>query len=446
LLLRRHQLQRDRAGPLADGGLAPVLDEAPAAGGREGAGGILGRVEVAPGEAHVGPEGAHALDLQGVRGLGGEHRQRQRPRAARVGHRLAEVAGAGAHQLPVARVAREEQLGAAALERADRVHRLDLEDQPHAQLVGQRLALELRRGEEHRIDQAGGRLDPLQQDAGLLRHRRASLARRGALGSLGRVAGGGHAPPLEVAMPLSEVELRVLGALVEKERTTPEAYPLSTQALVTACNQRTSRDPVTDHHLLEVRDAVQRLRDRGLAATVQEIGDRVPKHRHLLARAWTLDETELALLAVLILRGEQTAAELRARASATAGSPTSPASRRPWRDGAARPGDGAQRRPRAGPGAGPLGAHAGRRRGAAAAARARDAPGARGRRRRVGRRARPPTTTHRRRGRAQPRAADGLERASRRSRQRVAELEARLRGTPDARPRRGAGVAHPGRT
>ena len=114
-------------------------------------------------------------------------------------------------------------------------------------------------------------------------------------------------------MPLSEVELRVLGALVEKERTTPEAYPLSTQALVTACNQRTSRDPVTDHHLLEVRDAVLRLRDRGLAATVQEVGDRVPKHRHLLTRAWTLDETELALLAVLILRGEQTAAELRAR-------------------------------------------------------------------------------------------------------------------------------------
>lgn len=122
-------------------------------------------------------------------------------------------------------------------------------------------------------------------------------------------------------MPLSDVELRVLGALVEKERTTPEAYPPSTQALVTACNQRTSRDPVTDHHLLEVRDTVQRLRDRGLAATVQEVGDRVPKHRHLLARAWTLDETELALLAVLILRGEQTAAELRARSERYGGIP-----------------------------------------------------------------------------------------------------------------------------
>ncbi len=122
-------------------------------------------------------------------------------------------------------------------------------------------------------------------------------------------------------MPLSEVELRVLGALVEKERTTPEAYPLSTQALVTACNQRTSREPVTDHHLQDVRDAVNRLRDRGLAATVQEVGDRVPKHRHLLARAWTLDETELALLAVLMLRGAQTAAELRSRSERYGGIP-----------------------------------------------------------------------------------------------------------------------------
>jgi len=122
-------------------------------------------------------------------------------------------------------------------------------------------------------------------------------------------------------MPLSEVELRVLGALVEKERTTPEAYPLSTQALVTACNQRTSREPVTDHHLQDVRDAVNRLRDRGLAATVQDVGDRVPKHRHLLARAWTRDETELALLAVLMLRGEQTAAELRARSERYGGIP-----------------------------------------------------------------------------------------------------------------------------
>jgi len=115
-------------------------------------------------------------------------------------------------------------------------------------------------------------------------------------------------------MALSDIELRVLGALVEKERTTPDAYPLSLQALVTACNQRTNRDPVSDHHLQEVRDALQRLIDRGLAASVQEPTDRVPKHRHVLARALGLDATELALLAVLVLRGAQTAAELRTRA------------------------------------------------------------------------------------------------------------------------------------
>jgi uncharacterized protein len=122
-------------------------------------------------------------------------------------------------------------------------------------------------------------------------------------------------------MPLSDIELRVLGALVEKERTTPDAYPLSMQALVAACNQLTNRDPVSAYHLQEVREAVQRLRDRGLAATVQEVRDRVPKHRHLLARALTSDATELALLAGLLLRGAQTAAELRTRAERYGGIP-----------------------------------------------------------------------------------------------------------------------------
>lgn len=114
-------------------------------------------------------------------------------------------------------------------------------------------------------------------------------------------------------MPLSDVEVRVLGVLVEKERTTPETYPLSTGALHTGCNQRTNRDPVTDLHLREVTEALQRLRDRGLATTVQEVADRVPKHRHLLARALDVDDRELALIAVLMLRGAQTPGELRTR-------------------------------------------------------------------------------------------------------------------------------------
>lgn len=114
-------------------------------------------------------------------------------------------------------------------------------------------------------------------------------------------------------MPLSDVELRVLGALIEKDRTTPENYPLSTQALVTACNQRTSRDPVTDLHLQEVMAAVNRLKDRGLVETIQEAGDRVPKHRHKVMGSLDLGGREVAVLAVLMLRGAQTPGELRSR-------------------------------------------------------------------------------------------------------------------------------------
>lgn len=114
-------------------------------------------------------------------------------------------------------------------------------------------------------------------------------------------------------MSLSDIELRVLGALAEKERTTPETYPLSTQALVTACNQKTSREPVTDYHLQDVLEALQRLRDKGHATTVQEVGDRVPKHRHLMARSLELNADEIALLSVLMLRGPQTPGELRSR-------------------------------------------------------------------------------------------------------------------------------------
>lgn len=114
-------------------------------------------------------------------------------------------------------------------------------------------------------------------------------------------------------MALTDIELRVLGSLVEKERTTPDGYPLTMQALLTACNQKTSRDPVTDYHLQDVQDALQRLRDKGLASTVQEISDRVPKHRHKIAQAWSVNDKEIALLGVLMLRGPQTPGELRTR-------------------------------------------------------------------------------------------------------------------------------------
>lgn len=114
-------------------------------------------------------------------------------------------------------------------------------------------------------------------------------------------------------MPLTDVEARVLGSLVEKEKTTPDAYPLSSAGLLAACNQKSNREPVMDLHLREVEEAVLRLRERGLAATVHGAGDRVPKHRHRLSEQLRVSHAEVSLLAVLLLRGPQTAAELRAR-------------------------------------------------------------------------------------------------------------------------------------
>lgn len=114
-------------------------------------------------------------------------------------------------------------------------------------------------------------------------------------------------------MPLSHHAVRVLGALLEKAHTTPDAYPLSMQALLAACNQKTARDPVTTLSQREVEQALQQLRDRGLADTVRRSGDRVPKHRHRLTDALGLSPNEEAIVSILLLRGPQTAGELRTR-------------------------------------------------------------------------------------------------------------------------------------
>lgn len=114
-------------------------------------------------------------------------------------------------------------------------------------------------------------------------------------------------------MDLTEVEVRVLGALIEKERTTPESYPLTSNALLSACNQRTSRDPVTDYDERVVDEAMRELRQRGLARTVRGSGMRSYKHRHVADEALGLGADELAALAVLALRGPQTPGELRSR-------------------------------------------------------------------------------------------------------------------------------------
>lgn len=114
-------------------------------------------------------------------------------------------------------------------------------------------------------------------------------------------------------MNLTAEEIRVLGCLVEKESTTPDVYPLSTNGLVTACNQRSSRDPVVDYDDDTVKATMVSLRERGLARTVRSEGSRVYKHLHSLAIALGLDRAELATLSVLMLRGPQTTGELRTR-------------------------------------------------------------------------------------------------------------------------------------
>ncbi|MBV9881059.1 MAG: DUF480 domain-containing protein [Gemmatirosa sp.] len=113
--------------------------------------------------------------------------------------------------------------------------------------------------------------------------------------------------------PLTDVEVRVLGSLVEKEVTTPDAYPLSASALTAACSQTSNRDPVMRLDEDAVTIAVVALRRRGLVRAIQPAGSRVTKYEHLLAHGPNLDARELAVLCVLMLRGPQTQGELHAR-------------------------------------------------------------------------------------------------------------------------------------
>jgi uncharacterized protein YceH (UPF0502 family) len=115
------------------------------------------------------------------------------------------------------------------------------------------------------------------------------------------------------AVDLSAPEIRVLGCLVEKQRTTPEAYPLSLNALWLACNQSTNRDPVVEYDEATIRDALHRLSRRRWARLASGPGSRAPKYRHLLDEALALPDDELAVLCVLMLRGPQTPGELKQR-------------------------------------------------------------------------------------------------------------------------------------
>ena len=110
---------------------------------------------------------------------------------------------------------------------------------------------------------------------------------------------------------LNPLEVRVLGALIEKEITTPEYYPLSLNALVNACNQKSNRDPVVAWDEDDVDRALESLRARGLALRSTGAGSRVPKHAHRLTEQLNPDRREIAVLCELMLRGPQTVGELR---------------------------------------------------------------------------------------------------------------------------------------
>jgi uncharacterized protein YceH (UPF0502 family) len=114
-------------------------------------------------------------------------------------------------------------------------------------------------------------------------------------------------------MDADPAELRVLGCLIEKQRTTPDAYPLSLNALRLACNQSTNRDPVVDYDEPTIRHALDGLTRRGWARLASGPGSRAVKFRHLFDEALGLGDAEISVLAVLMLRGPQTPGELKQR-------------------------------------------------------------------------------------------------------------------------------------
>jgi len=112
---------------------------------------------------------------------------------------------------------------------------------------------------------------------------------------------------------LNETETRVVGSLVEKQLTTPEYYPLTLNALVAACNQKSNREPVVNYDEQTVTDTLEHLRDRNIVYVYYGSTSRVPKYKHMLPSIYELEPSEVALMCVMMLRGPQTLGELRTR-------------------------------------------------------------------------------------------------------------------------------------
>ena len=119
--------------------------------------------------------------------------------------------------------------------------------------------------------------------------------------------------PFDPSVVLTAAEARVLGALIEKETTTPDYYPLSLNALMNACNQHSNREPIMDLDEDSVRQALHGLQRAGLAGPARGADSRVAKFEHFLGEAFNFSRAETALLCVLLLRGPQTPGELRGR-------------------------------------------------------------------------------------------------------------------------------------
>jgi uncharacterized protein len=125
-----------------------------------------------------------------------------------------------------------------------------------------------------------------------------------------------------VPLDLSPTEARILGCLLEKERITPEYYPLSLNSLVTACNQTTNRDPIVGYSENTVEQGLDLLRQKKLAVLTHTAGARVAKYRHTFLDLYNLNTREVAIICVLMLRGPQTPGELRSRTERMCGAIT----------------------------------------------------------------------------------------------------------------------------
>lgn len=125
----------------------------------------------------------------------------------------------------------------------------------------------------------------------------------------------GPDPNLPPITSLSKKQRRVLGTLIEKALTVPDSYPLTINSLISGCNQKSNRSPLTNYDETDIEDTLNELRDLGLVAAVHTEGARTEKFRHYVRRRFTLSEPQVGILAELLLRGRQAAGELRTRAS-----------------------------------------------------------------------------------------------------------------------------------